>query len=190
VTEVEPLPALEAAMDGFRVMPLAEAACEGDIFVTVTGNINVIDEEAFSLMKSGAILANSGHFDSEINLPALEGMTEARRTLRENVEEYRLGDGRQLIVLASGRLVNLGAAEGHPASVMDMSFANQALCAEYLAREHTSMEPGVLDVPGTIDEEVARLKLEAMGIAIDTLTEEQRRYLSTWEAGLPPDPEA
>ena len=190
VTEVEPLPALEAAMDGYRVMPIAEAAAEGDIFITVTGNINVIDEEAFGRMKSGAILANSGHFDSEINLPALEALTEARRTLRDNVEEYVLADGRHLVVLAGGRLVNLGAAEGHPASVMDMSFANQALCAEYMAAEHAGMEPRVLDVPPEIDREVARLKLAAMGIRIDALTDEQRRYLSSWDAGVPADPEA
>ena len=190
VTEVEPLPALEAAMDGYRVMPIAEAAAEGDIFITVTGNINVIDEEAFGRMKSGAILANSGHFDSEINLRALEAQTEARRTLRDNVEEYVLADGRHLVVLAGGRLVNLGAAEGHPASVMDMSFANQALCAEYMAAEHAGMEPRVLDVPPEIDREVARLKLAAMGIRIDALTDEQRRYLSSWDAGIPADPEA
>ena len=190
VTEVEPLPALEAAMEGYRVLPMAEAAAEGDIFITVTGNINVIDEEAFGRMKSGAILANSGHFDSEINLPALEALTEARRSLRDNVEEYTLGDGRHLVVLAGGRLVNLGAAEGHPPSVMDMSFANQALCAEYMATEHAGMEPRVLDVPPEIDREVARLKLAAMGISIDTLTDEQRRYLNSWDAGAPAGPEA
>ena len=190
VTEVEPLPALEAAMDGFRVMPIAEAATAGDIFITVTGNINVIDEAAFARMESGAILANSGHFDSEINLPALEALTEARRPLRDNVEEYTLQDGRHLIVLAGGRLVNLAAAEGHPASVMDMSFANQALCAEYVVNEHAGMEPRVLDVPLEIDHEVARLKLEAMGIRIDTLTDAQRRYLNTWDAAIPADPEA
>jgi len=180
VTEVEPLPALEAVMDGFRVMPITEAAAEGDIFITVTGDVNVIDAPAFARMKSGAILANSGHFDSEINLPALASITEARRELRANVEEYTLQDGRRLVVLAGGRLVNLGAAEGHPASVMDMSFANQALCAEHIAREHARMEPGVYDVPLEIDREVARLKLDAMGITIDTLTDEQRRYLSSW----------
>ena len=181
VTEVEPIPALEAVMDGFRVMPIVEAAAEGDIFITVTGDVNVIDEPSFARMKSGAILANSGHFDSEINLPALEALTEAKRELRDNVEEYALGDGRRLVVLAGGRLVNLGAAEGHPASVMDMSFANQALSAEYIAREHAGMEPNVYDVPLDIDREVARLKLAAMGVTIDTLTDEQRRYLTSWD---------
>ena len=173
--------ALEAVMDGFRVMPIVEAAAEGDIFITVTGDVNVIDEPSFARMKSGAILANSGHFDSEINLPALDALTEAKRELRDNVEEYALGDGRRLVVLAGGRLVNLGAAEGHPASVMDMSFANQALSAEYIAREHAGMEPNVYDVPLDIDREVARLKLAAMGVTIDTLTDEQRRYLSSWD---------
>ncbi len=181
VTEVEPIPALEAVMDGFRVMPIADAAAEGDIFVTVTGDVNVIDEPSFARMKSGAILANSGHFDSEINLTTLEALTEAKRELRDNVEEYALADGRRLVVLAGGRLVNLGAAEGHPASVMDMSFANQALSAEYIARGHARMEPNVYDVPLEIDREVARLKLEAMGITIDTLTDEQRHYLSSWD---------
>jgi adenosylhomocysteinase len=134
-------------------------------------------------MKSGAVLANSGHFDAEINLVALSGMTEAKRTLRPNVEEYTLHDGRSIVVLAEGRLVNLGAAEGHPASVMDMSFANQALCAEYLVRTHATLQPNVYDVPRNIDDDVARLKLEAMGIAIDTLTAEQSHYLNSWELG-------
>ena len=183
VTEVQPTRALEAAMDGYRVMPIAEAAREGDIFVTVTGDVNVIDRPAFDAMKSGAIVANSGHFDSEINLPALDAMTEARRQPREFVEERTLADGRRIVVLAEGRLVNLAAAEGHPASVMDMSFANQALTAAWLADRHASLQPGVYDVPRDIDEEVARLKLDAMGIAIDTLTEEQERYLSSWEEG-------
>ena len=183
VTEVQPTRALEAAMDGFRVMPIAEAAREGDIFVTVTGDVNVIDRPAFDVMKSGAIVANSGHFDSEINLAALDAMTEARHHPREFVEEHTLMDGRRIVVLAEGRLVNLAAAEGHPASVMDMSFANQALCAEYIADRHASLEPDVYDVPRDIDEEVARLKLAAMGIAIDTLTEEQERYLNSWEHG-------
>jgi adenosylhomocysteinase len=183
VTEVQPIRALEAVMDGFRVMPIAEAARLGDIFITVTGDVNVIDRPSFELMRSGAVLANSGHFDSEINLPALAEMTESRRMLRPYVEEYRLMDGRSLVVLAEGRLVNLGAAEGHPASVMDMSFANQALCAEYLAREHRNLQPGVYDVPRDIDETVARLKLDAMGVTIDTLTEEQERYLRSWELG-------
>jgi adenosylhomocysteinase len=183
VTEVQPVRALEAVMDGFRVMPIAEAAKTGDLFVTVTGDINVIDGPSFDVMKSGAVLANSGHFDAEINLVALAGMTEAKRTLRPNVEEYTLTDGRQIVVLAEGRLVNLGAAEGHPASVMDMSFANQALCTEYLVRTHASLTPNVYDVPREIDDDVARLKLEAMGVAIDVLTAEQEHYLNSWELG-------
>ncbi len=183
VTEVQPLPALEAVMDGFRVMPIVEAARQGDIFVTVTGDINVIDVAAFDAMRSGVVLANSGHFDAEINLAALAGMTEARRTLRPFVEQYTLVDGREIVVLAEGRLVNLGAAEGHPASVMDMSFANQALCVEHLTREHATLVPGVYDVPKVIDEAVAQLKLASMGVHIDTLTEEQERYMRSWELG-------
>ena len=183
VTEVQPTRALEALLDGYRVMPIAEAAGEGDIFITATGDINVIDVPAFAAMKSGAILANSGHFDAEINLEALKAMTEARRKLRPYVEEWTLSDGRQLVVLAEGRLVNLGAAEGHPASVMDMSFANQALSIEYLAQQHGRLDAAVYDVPQEIDEEVARLKLAAMGVTIDALTEEQERYLSSWEQG-------
>ena len=183
VTEVDPLRALEATMDGFRVLPIVEAAREGDIFVTVTGDVNVIDQPAFEVMKSGAVMANSGHFDNEINLTALEAMTEARRDLRPFVEEYALTDGRKLIVLAEGRLVNLSAAEGHPASVMDMSFANQALSTEYVVNQHSNLENEVYDVPRDIDDEIARLKLEAMGIEIDTLTEEQERYLNSWELG-------
>jgi adenosylhomocysteinase len=183
VTEVDPMRALEAVMDGFRVLPIAEAAREGDLFVTVTGDINVIDTLAFERMKSGAIIANSGHFDAEINLKALDGMTEAKQELREFVKEYTLLDGRRLIVLADGRLVNLGAAEGHPASVMDMSFANQALSLEYVAQNHQNLEPDVYDVPREIDDNVAKLKLDAMGVEIDTLTEEQERYLNSWELG-------
>lgn len=182
VTEVQPVRALEAVMDGFRVMPITEAAKQGDIFVTVTGDINVIDSASFDVMKSGAVLANSGHFDAEINLVALNGMTEGKRTLRDNVEEYTLRDGRKIVVLAEGRLVNLGAAEGHPASVMDMSFANQALCAEHLVTG-AKLEKGVYDVPRHIDDEVARLKLAAMQVNIDTLTEEQEHYLNSWELG-------
>jgi adenosylhomocysteinase len=182
VTEVQPVRALEAVMDGFRVMPIADAARIGDLFITVTGDINVIDTSAFDVMKSGAVLANSGHFDAEINLDALEGMSEARRALRPMVEEYTLRDGRKIVVLAEGRLVNLGAAEGHPASVMDMSFANQALCAEYVTNA-SDLAPGVYEVPRDIDDEVARLKLEAMGVSIDTLTDEQERYLNSWELG-------
>ena len=183
VTEVQPLPALEAVMDGFRVMPIVDAAAAGDIFITVTGDINVIDEPAFAVMKSGAMLANSGHFDAEINLAALAEMTERRRQLRPFVEEFELADGRRLVVLAEGRLVNLSAAEGHPASVMDMSFANQALCAEYIVNEHSRMAVEVHDVPREIDDEIARLKLAAMGVRIDTLTDEQERYLNSWELG-------
>ena len=183
VTEVDPLRALEAVMDGFQVMPIAQAAPLGDIFVTVTGDVNVLDRGSFEVMKSGAVLANSGHFDAEINLKALNEMSESKRDLRPFVEEYRLTDGRAIVVLAEGRLVNLGAAEGHPASVMDMSFANQALCAEYMVQNHASLNKAVYDVPKLIDDEIARLKLEAMGIRIDTLTEEQEKYLNSWELG-------
>jgi adenosylhomocysteinase len=183
VTEVDPLRALEAVMDGFRVMPIAEAAPIGDIFITVTGDVNVIDTASFETMKSGAVMANSGHFDAEINLKALGTMAESRQTLKPYVEEYALPDGRKLIVLAEGRLVNLGAAEGHPASVMDMSFANQALSAEYMVNQHKTLQKQVYDVPREIDDEIARLKLEAMGIQIDTLTAEQEHYLNSWELG-------
>jgi adenosylhomocysteinase len=181
VTEVQPLPALEAVMDGFRVMPIVDAAREGDIFISATGDVNVIDEPAFAVMKSGAILCNSGHFDSEINLKALAASAETVRELRPFVEEYQLEDGRTIIILAEGRLVNLGAAEGHPASVMDMSFANQALSVEYLVNEHANLDPVVLDVPRSIDDDIARLKLEAMKVQIDTLTPEQDKYLTSWE---------
>ena len=183
VTEVQPVRALEAVMDGFRVMPIVDAATVGDFFVTVTGDVNVIDTASFDVMKSGAVLANSGHFDSEINLPALSAMAEARKELRPFVEEFTLGDGRRIVVLAEGRLVNLSAAEGHPASVMDMSFANQALCGEYVVAEHANLERKVYDVPREIDDEIARLKLHSMDISIDTLTEEQAQYLSSWEVG-------
>jgi adenosylhomocysteinase len=183
VTEVDPVRALEAVMDGYRVMPLGEAAREGDIFVTVTGDINVVDETHLRAMKSGAILANSGHFNDEINLSVLDDMAESVRTVRPSLEEYRLRDGRSLFVLAEGRLVNLAAAEGHPAAVMDMSFANQALSVEYLAAHASELKPNVYPVPEAIDQEIARLKLAAMGVAIDTLTEEQARYLSGWESG-------
>jgi adenosylhomocysteinase len=183
VTEVDPLKALEAAMDGFRVMPMSEAAAEGDIFVTVTGDVNVLDRGHFERMKDGAILANSGHFNSEINLKALDELAQQVRDVRPMVQEYRLVDGRRLQLLAEGRLINLAAAEGHPAAVMDMSFANQALCAEHLARHHGELENTVYDVPAELDAEVARLKLRAMGVSIDTLTEEQVRYLSSWEEG-------
>ena len=183
VTEIDPLKALEAAMDGFRVLPMDQAAREGDIFVTVTGDVNVLDRKHFEAMKDGAILANSGHFNSEINLKALDELATGVRNVRPSVQEYRLGDGRRLFLLAEGRLINLAAAEGHPAAVMDMSFANQALCAEYIAKNAATLEKKVYGVPVEIDSEVAKLKLHAMGIAIDVLTEEQRRYLSSWEEG-------
>jgi len=183
ITEVDSVKALEAAMDGFRVMKMDEAAPEGDIFVTVTGDVNVLDRKHFEAMKDGAILANSGHFNSEINLKALDEIATGVRQVRPSVQEYRHGDGRRLYLLAEGRLINLAAAEGHPAAVMDMSFANQALCAEYIAKNASTLERKVYDVPADIDAEVARLKLHAMGIAIDTLTEEQQRYLSSWEEG-------
>ena len=183
VTEVDSVKALEAAMDGFRVMTMGEASREGDIFVTVTGDVNVIDRHHFEAMKDGAILANSGHFNSEINLKALDEMATGVRQVRPSVQEYKLADGRRLHVLGEGRLINLAAAEGHPAAVMDMSFANQALCAEYMARNASKLENRVYDVPDDIDAEVARLKLKAMGIEIDTLTAEQQRYLTSWEEG-------
>jgi adenosylhomocysteinase len=183
ITEVDSVKALEAAMDGFRVLKMDDAAREGDIFVTVTGDVNVLDRKHFDAMKDGAILANSGHFNSEINLKALDEMATGVRQVRPSVQEYKLRDGRRLHLLAEGRLINLAAAEGHPAAVMDMSFANQALCAEYIVANASKLERRVYDVPDDIDKEVARLKLEAMDIAIDTLTEEQKRYLSSWEEG-------
>jgi adenosylhomocysteinase len=183
VTEIDAVKALEAVMDGFRVMKMEEAAPQGDIFVTVTGDVNVLDRAHFEAMKDGAILANSGHFNSEINLKALDGMATSIRQVRPGVQEYKVGGGRRLHVLGEGRLINLAAAEGHPAAVMDMSFANQALCAEYMAKNAGKLEPKVYDVPDDIDAEVARLKLRSMGVAIDTLTEEQQKYLSSWEEG-------
>ncbi len=183
VTEVDPLRALEAAMDGFWVMPMKEAAKVGDVFITVTGDIHVLDREHFEVMKDGAIMANAGHFNVEINIPALETLAESKRRVRPYVDEYRLPDGRRLYLLAEGRLVNLAAAEGHPASVMDMSFANQALSVEYLVKEGKNLQPKVYAVPRELDEQVARLKLQAMGIAIDTLTSEQEEYLHSWEMG-------
>jgi len=183
ITEVDSVKALEAAMDGFRVLKMEVAAREGDIFVTVTGDVNVLDRKHFESMKDGAILANSGHFNSEINLKVLDEMATGVRQVRPSVQEYKMRDGRRLHLLAEGRLINLAAAEGHPAAVMDMSFANQALCAEYIAANASKLERRVYDVPDDIDKEVARLKLRAMGIAIDTLTEEQKRYLSSWEEG-------
>jgi adenosylhomocysteinase len=183
VTEVKPVRALEAVMDGYRVMPMAEAVLIGDIFVTLTGDINVIDRHHMEAMKDGAIIANSGHFDVEINVKALEQLAEGRRQVRPFVEEFRLADGRRIFLLGEGRLINLAAAEGHPASVMDMSFANQALCAEYLALQEKRLPLGVHMVPEEIDREIARLKLESMGITIDTLTPEQEAYLASWESG-------
>ncbi len=183
ITEVDSVKALEAAMDGFRVMKMDEAAREGDIFVTVTGDVNVLDRKHFDGMKDGVILANSGHFNSEINLKALDEMATGVRQVRPAVQEYKMRDGRRLHVLAEGRLINLAAAEGHPAAVMDMSFANQALCAAYIAANAAKLEKRVYDVPDEIDKEVAQLKLHAMGIAIDTLTAEQERYLNSWEEG-------
>jgi adenosylhomocysteinase len=170
-------------MDGFRVMPMAEAATIGDFFVTLTGDVNVIDRAHLDAMKDGAILANSGHFDAEINLKALNGMSEGKRDIRPSVEEYRLQDGRRLFILGEGRLVNLAAAEGHPAAVMDMSFANQALGAEWIALNHARLEKQVYELPHEVDQEIASLKLAAMGIRIDTLTEEQARYLTSWQEG-------
>ena len=182
VTEVQPTRALEAVMDGYRVMPMAEAAPIGDIFVTATGDISVIRKEHMQKMKDGAIMCNSGHFNVEINIPDLESLTKAKRTMRPNMEEYTLKDGRKLYLLAEGRLVNLAAAEGHPSEVMDMSFANQALCSEYIAKT-AKLQTKVYTVPKEIDEKVAELKLKSMGVNIDELTAEQKKYLSTWEMG-------
>ncbi|NPA30988.1 MAG: adenosylhomocysteinase [Chloroflexi bacterium] len=183
VTEVDPLKALEAAMDGYRVMPMLEAAREGDVFITVTGDLHVIDRPHFEVMKDGAMVGNAGHFNVEINIPALEEMAVSKRRVRPFVDEYILADGRRIYLLAEGRLLNLAAAEGHPASVMDMSFANQALSAEYLVQHGAELEPQVYPVPREIDLNIARLKLDAMDVRIDTLTEEQERYLHSWEEG-------
>jgi len=183
ITEVDPMKALEAVMDGYQVMPIKEAAKIGDIFITLTGDINVISVEEFPLMKDGAILANSGHFNVEINIGALEKLSVNKKKIREYIEEYTLENGKKINLLAEGRLLNLSAAEGHPASVMDMSFANQALSAEYLVKEGENLQKKVYGVPGVIDKEIARLKLESMGIKIDKLTEEQERYLSSWQMG-------
>ncbi|MCZ7554133.1 MAG: adenosylhomocysteinase [Anaerolineae bacterium UTCFX2] len=183
VTEVDPLPALEAVMDGFRVMPMEQAVEIGDIFVTVTGDLNVLDRHHFEKMKDGAIIANSGHFNVEINLPALEEMAQEKRLVRPFVDQYELADGRRLNVLGEGRLINLASAEGHPASVMDMSFANQALSLEYLVNNHASLENKVYSVPPAIDSEIARIKLAGMNVQIDTLTPEQVAYLNSWEEG-------
>ncbi|UCD43673.1 MAG: adenosylhomocysteinase [Chloroflexota bacterium] len=183
VTEVDPLPALEAVMDGFRVMPMREAAPIGDIFVTLTGDINVIDKNHFELMKDGAIVANSGHFNVEINIPALEGMAKEKRLVRPFVEQYTLEDNRTINILGEGRLINLASAEGHPASVMDMSFANQALSLEYMVKNADGLDNKVYSVPEEIDRDIAQLKLEAMDVEIDILTEEQIAYLNSWEEG-------
>ncbi len=183
VTEVDPLKALEATMDGFRVMPMDEAAKIGDFFVTLTGDINVIDERHFKLMKDGAIVANSGHFNVEINIPALAKMAKSKRLVRPFVDEYVLPDGRRIYILGEGRLINLASAEGHPASVMDMSFANQALSLEYLAKNADKLEKQVYSVPDEIDKNIAKLKLTAMGVEIDELTAEQVKYLGSWEEG-------
>ncbi len=183
ITEVDPMKALEAVMDGYQVMSIKEAAKIGDIFITLTGDINVISVKEISLMKDGAILANSGHFNVEVNIKALEDLAKSKKRVREYVEEYTLEDGKKINLLAEGRLLNLSAAEGHPASVMDMSFANQALSTEYLVKEGKSLEKKVYSVPGAIDKEIARLKLESMKIKIDKLTREQEKYLSSWKMG-------
>ena len=184
VTEVEPVRALEAAMDGYLVMPMLEAAPQGDIFITVTGDKNVIDKAHLAVMKDGAILANSGHFNVEINIPEMEKMSLKKRTIRPFVEEYTIADGkRHLYLLGEGRLINLAAAEGHPASVMDMSFANQALCLEYMVKNRKKLDLKVYPVPADIDAHIALLKLASMGMKIDTLTPEQAKYLSSWQEG-------
>lgn len=183
ITEVDPLKALEATMDGYEVMPLADAARIGDIFVTATGDINVISRKCFPLMKDGAILSNTGHFNVEIEIEALKKMSKSRRFIRDFVEEFTLRNGKRLYLLGEGRLINLAAAEGHPSAVMDMSFANQALCAEYMVKNAKRLEKTVYSVPEKIDKEIARLKLKAMDIRIDTLTPEQKKYLKSWEMG-------
>ena len=185
ITEVDPLRALEALMDGYQVMPLVEAARRGDVFITVTGDKNVIDEPHLAVMKDGAILANSGHFNAEINIPALRRLSDGQppAQVRPLVEQYTLKDGRRINLLGDGRLINLAAAEGHPAAVMDMSFANQALGAEYMLKHGATLKPDVYTIPEQIDREIARLKLQSMGVEIDTLTEEQARYLASWEEG-------
>jgi adenosylhomocysteinase len=183
VVEVDPLRALEAACDGFAVMPMQQAARSGDIFVTLTGDLNVIRKEHFLVMKDGAIVANSGHFNVEIDIPALEKLSRRKKIIRDFVVEYLLRDGRKIYLLGEGRLINLAAAEGHPAQVMDMSFANQALSAEYIVRHHRGLKNDVYKVPKDIDAKIAALKLKSLGIRIDTLTAEQKKYLSSWEMG-------
>jgi adenosylhomocysteinase len=183
ITEMDPLKALEAVMDGFRVMPMAEAAPLGDFFCTLTGNIQVIREEHMLRMKDGAIVANSGHFNVEVDLAALERLSQGKRPIRDFVEEFSLPNGKKIYVLGDGRLINLAAAEGHPSSVMDMSFANQALASEFLVQSRGSLEKKVYGVPPAMDQEIARLKLDSLGIRIDLLTEAQKKYLCSWEMG-------
>ncbi|MFH1903969.1 MAG: adenosylhomocysteinase [bacterium] len=183
ITEVDPLRALEAAMDGFSVMPMEKASYIGDAFVTLTGDIHVLAAKHFKNMKDGAIIANSGHFDVEIDVPALEKLSKSKKRVRKFVDEYTLQNGRKICLLGEGRLINLASAEGHPAMVMDMSFANQSLSAEYIAKNHKRLENKVYKVPEDIDKNISRLKLESMGIKIDTLTPEQKKYLSSWEMG-------
>jgi adenosylhomocysteinase len=183
VTEIDPMVALEAVMDGFRVMPMAEAARIGDVFCTLTGDLNVIDKHHFEVMKDGAIVSNSGHFNVEINIPALEAMSSEKRQVRPFVDQYHLSDGRKINLLGEGRLINLASAEGHPASVMDMSFANQALSAEYMVQNADNLENRVYSVPEEIDREIARIKLDAMGVKLDVLTPQQEEYLNSWEEG-------
>ena len=183
VVEIDPLAALEAVMDGFEVLPVADAAKEGDVFITATGNIHVLRREHFEHMKDGAIIANTGHFNVEIDIPGLDELADGVREVRPFVQEYALRNGRKVYLLAEGRLLNLSAAEGHPAAVMDMSFANQALSAEHMAKNHASLDNTVYTVPEDIDAEIARLKLYTMGVEIDTLTEEQEKYLASWDQG-------
>jgi adenosylhomocysteinase len=183
ITEIDPTKGIEAVMDGFRVMPMAEAAKQGDVFITVTGNKNVIRAEHFEAMKSGAVVCNSGHFNVEIDIPSLERLSSSKREVRPLVDEYLLKDGRRVYLLGEGRLVNLATAEGHPAAVMDMSFANQALSAEYLKQHYKDLKPQVYVVPENLDKEIARLKLDSMGHKLDKLTAEQEHYLASWQEG-------
>jgi adenosylhomocysteinase len=183
VTEIDPTKAIEAVMDGFRVMPMAEAASQGDLFITVTGNKHVIRSEHFDAMKDGAMVCNSGHFDIEIDLETLGAKATEVKEARKFTQEYKLSNGKSIIVLGEGRLINLAAAEGHPSAVMDMSFANQALACEYLVKNQGKLEPGLHSIPVEVDKEIARLKLQAMGIQIDTLTSDQVEYMNSWTSG-------
>ena len=183
VTEIDPIRAIEASMDGFRVLPMAMAASQGDLFITVTGNKHVIRKEHFEVMKDGALVCNAGHFDIEIDLESLKGMSTGVTQVRNFTEQYHLSNGKSVIVLGEGRLVNLAAAEGHPSAVMDMSFANQALACEYLVKNKGDLEPGLHSIPEDVDKEIARLKLQAMGIAIDKLTADQEEYINSWTVG-------